>query len=112
MRRENGRHSCVTGTKLHGNMTIKNLTTDRASASRLIRNTKSRLPRKAGGTVTWEYESASQMHSQLNDQSASSNSEFPFERCGRQVRAKMVKALHRRERRQLKGEARAAQSDA
>lgn len=106
MRREHGRHSCVTGGKLFGNMTIKNLTQDRAYHSHWG-DSKSNIPYLGYLPVGASYwagvtDSPGYAHSLLNELSVSSNHAFSSEKCGRKVRAKVVQRKHKVDRQALK----------
>lgn len=109
MRRENGRHSVVTGAKLRGNMTIKNVTADRGAAARSGKS-KDRLEQKAPAAHNWVCEILPRMtdnpsfaHSLLNGLSASSNTDLQFQ--NRKIRPRMVQHKHRVDRQSLKSQA-------
>lgn len=125
MRREGGRHSCITGTKLYGNLTIKNLTTDRCleswSGSKQQEGPRSKIPKNLGiddmrldadmeadpGDL-WAL-SARHQHSKINDKCASAV--FGKFQTPRGVRAKIIQRSHKEARQQLRGACRDSRFD-
>ena len=114
MRREGGKHSCVTGTKLYGNLTIKNLTTDRCTKSWSGNCTQSQpyrhpFPKTMKHSVDMRYDPDDadptdppprHYHSKMNDMSASAV--FGKFQSSRGVRAKIIQRSHKEGRQQLR----------
>lgn len=108
MRREGGRHSCVTGTKLYGNMTIKNLTSRKNVAARFELGRDDRMPQKKTPYINMRPDPAdpdayspSHLHSILNEYSVSALCEMHTQHA-RGIRGRIVRQSHRRERHQLR----------
>lgn len=110
MRREGGRHSCVTGTKLYGNMTIKNLTSNKNVAARFMYE---RVPKKkpyANQRPDPDDPDAytpRHYHSKLNDCSVSALCDMHTQHA-RGIRGRVVAQSHRRDRHQLRASVREA----
>lgn len=117
MRREGGRHSCVTGTKLYGNMTVKNLTSDRCLRSWSGEwgsvHERKPLPKTVKHTQDMRFDPdessydpddwwswARHQHSIMNDWTASAV--FGKFKGPRGVRAKIVQRSHKEARQQLR----------
>lgn len=110
MRREGGRHSCVTGTKLYGNLTVKNLTSNKNVAARFMYE---RVPKKKPWTNQRpdphdpDAYTPRHLHSHLNGCSVSALCEMPNQQA-RGIRGRIVAQSHRRDRHELRASVRGA----
>lgn len=109
MRREGGRHSCVTGTKLYGNLTIKNITSNRNVAARFEAD---RMPKKKTPYTSQrinpddpEAFAPRHYHSHLNNCSASALCDMHNQHA-RGIRGRVVAQSHRRDRHALRASVR------
>ena len=113
MRREGGRHSCVTGTKLYGNFTIKNLTSNKNVAARFQLKKDDRMPKKKTPYTNKrhtlsedpEIHSPGHLHSYMNECSVSALCEMPCQQA-RGIRGRIVAQSHRRDRHELRASVR------
>ena len=108
MRREGGRHSSVTGSKLYGNLTIKNLTSNKNAAARFLLKKDDRFPKKkpyANTVDDPEYYSPGHLHSRMNESSVSALCEMPCQQA-RGIRGRIVAQSHRRDRHNLRASVR------
>lgn len=117
MRREGGRHSCVTGTKLYGNLTIKNLTSNKNVVARFQMDKDDRFPKKKPFTNMRnalaedpDCHSPGHLHSRMNENSGSALCEMPCPQA-RGIRGRIVAQSHRRDRHRLRGSVRGAGRD-
>ena len=125
MRREGGRHSCVTRAKLYGNLTIKNLTDDRCTTSWNGNSIQSQhyrhpFPKTKKRSLDMRYNpdedlyepdnwttwSPRHQHSKMSDMSASAV--FGKFQSPRGVRAKIIQRSHKEARQQLRAATRKA----
>lgn len=102
----------MTGTKLYGNMTIKNLTSRRNLAARFELGRDDRVQKKKTPYINMQPDpddpdaySPSHLHSHLNDYSISALCEMHNQHA-RGIRGRIVRQSHRRDRHQLRASVR------